>query len=183
MLADLGPGVVAASTSIDTAQVEILAGDLSAAEQALRRDDEALAAMGEQYVRSTVAGLLAKVLVLQGRMDEADEFAERTRELAAEDDVDPQIAWRLVRAKVLAHRGDVEEALVLAEEALTLSHAADNPRLRASVLVDRAEIQARAERQADAEASWTEAITLFERKGDRVLAAQLRARYIELAEP
>jgi tetratricopeptide (TPR) repeat protein len=181
MLRELGPGVVAASTSIDAAQVEILAGDLAAAEAALLRDEAELETLGEQYVRSTVAGLLARMQALQGRQAEADATAERVRLLAAEDDVDPQIAWRTVRAQVLLGRGEIEAARTLIAEAVALSRQADNPRLQAIVLADAGDLAWASGDHAAAESSWAEAVGLYERKGDRASAAQLRARMRERA--
>jgi len=175
MLEEIGPGVVTASTSIDAAAVEVLAGDLAAAEHALRRDDESLAAMGEQYVRSTVLGLLARVLTLQGRLEEADAVADATKGLAAEDDVDPQVAWRTVRACVLRESA-MEEALRIAREALELSRTAENPRLQALSLADLGDLQADAGHGTEAEAAWNEAIALYSAKGDHVSADRVRAR-------
>jgi hypothetical protein len=65
--AELGPSVLAASTSTEVATVEILAGDLDAAERQLRSDNEALKEIGEKYLRSSVVALLARVLMLKAR--------------------------------------------------------------------------------------------------------------------
>ena len=85
------------------------------AERDLRRDYEALTAIGETYLRSTVAGDLAQAVYVQGRYDEALELSRVAEELAAEDDVTSQAFWRSVRAKVLARRDRLEEAVPLAE--------------------------------------------------------------------
>lgn len=180
MLDEIGPGVVTASTSIDAAAVEILAGDLDAAERALRADNATLAAMGEQYVRSAVLGLLGRVLTLNGRLDEAAAIAEETKSIAAEDDVDPQVAWRTVRASLLRQER-TDEALALAAEALDLSRTADNPRLQASVLTEFGDIQMAAGRQPDALNAWAEAMALYAAKGDRVSEARLLLRMTESA--
>jgi tetratricopeptide (TPR) repeat protein len=173
MLQEIGPGVVTASTSIDAAAVEVLAGDLEAAEKALREDNASLAAMGEQYVRSTVLGLLGRVLTLLGRVDEAALIAEETKGLAAADDVDPQVAWRTVRASLLRESA-TDQAIALATEALELSRTADNPRLQASALVVLGDLQAGAGNRAEAEDAWTEAIALYSAKGDHVSAERVR---------
>jgi class 3 adenylate cyclase/tetratricopeptide (TPR) repeat protein len=173
MLQEIGPGVVTASTSIDAAAVEVLAGDLEAAERALRADDASLAAMGEQYVRSTVLGLLARVLTLLGRLDEAAVVADETKGLAAADDVDPQVAWRTVRARLLRDSA-IDQALALATEALELSRTADNPRLQASALVDLGDLYEAAGQRAEAEGAWSEAAALYAAKGDHVSAERVR---------
>ena len=173
MLQEIGPGVVTASTSIDAAAVEVLAGDLEAAEKALREDNASLAAMGEQYVRSTVLGLLGRVLTMLGRLDEAAIVAEETKGLAAADDVDPQVAWRTVRASLLRESA-ADQAIALATEALQLSRTADNPRLQASALVVLGDLHASAGNSAEAEKAWAEAIALYTAKGDHVSAERVR---------
>jgi class 3 adenylate cyclase/tetratricopeptide (TPR) repeat protein len=140
LLQELG-GYVAASGSLESAQIEILAGDLDAAESALRRDYQALEAMGERYLLSSVAGLLARVLYEQGRYDEADELSAAVEGLSSAEDIDAQALWRGVRAKVLARRGDSRQALRLADEMLALRRQAESPDLEAEALADLAEVQ------------------------------------------
>ena len=70
-LEEMGRSVIASSTSLDSCGVEMLAGDPAAAERELRRDFEALSAMGERYVLSTVAVELARAVGAQGRQEEA----------------------------------------------------------------------------------------------------------------
>jgi len=65
----------AALTSLDSAAIELLAGDLAAAESELRTDYRRLEGMGERNYISTTAGLLADVLYRQSRYDESAEFA------------------------------------------------------------------------------------------------------------
>ena len=112
--ADLGLHVDAATVSLSSGRVELLAGDPAAAERELRRGYEEFTRLGERYLLSSVAGLLAEAVFAQGRIDEADALATETAELAAEDDVDAQMLWRLTRARVLASRGEHEEAEMLA---------------------------------------------------------------------
>ena len=101
-LAELGTGIDAHSTSIDSARVERLAGDPRTAELELRRDYGALEAIGESYLRSSVAASLAEVLFLNGDLVGANAYSEITEQIADPDDVEPQVKWRMVRARVLA---------------------------------------------------------------------------------
>src|SRR4026209_1331384 len=140
LLEELG-GYVAASGSLESAQIEILAGDLDAAEAALRRDYQALEAMGERYVLSSVAGLLARVLYEQGRYDEAEEPSQTVENLSSSEDIDAQALWRGVRAKVLARRGESAEARRRAEEMLALRRQSESPDLEAEALADLAEVE------------------------------------------
>ena len=79
-LDDLGWRFDAALTSaIASGPVELIAGDLVAAERELRRDYEALSAMGERNYISTTKAFLAEALYRQGRDEEAlrDDPGER----------------------------------------------------------------------------------------------------------
>jgi ATP/maltotriose-dependent transcriptional regulator MalT len=101
-------------------------------------------------------------------------MASTTREIGAPDDVDPQIAWRVVEGTLLAREGHHADALRLIEEAKELSLTADNPRLQASVLTDLAEAQRAAGNEADAETALAEAAALYEAKGDTVSRERIR---------
>jgi hypothetical protein len=119
-LRELGSSVLASSSSIDSAQIELLAGDLEAAERLLRADHDALGAMGERYLLASVDGKLARVLYTLDRFDEARVLVEGVREMAMEDDLDAQALWRSVLAMLLAREGHGDEALPLAQEAVAL---------------------------------------------------------------
>jgi predicted ATPase len=172
-LEDLGAGVFAASTSIDSSRVEVLAGDYPAAERELRRDYEALDAIGERFLLSTVAGYLGRVVELQGRHDEAEAITRRVEEIGAADDPDPQASWRGVRARILAQRGQAETARRLAMEAVALRRQSDSPILQAEALLDLAEVLRHTGDAPGADAAVAEALQLAEAKGDIVTATHL----------
>jgi class 3 adenylate cyclase/tetratricopeptide (TPR) repeat protein len=174
LLADLGPTVVGASTSLEAAWVERLAGDLVTAEQELRRDYESLTELGERYFLSTVAGELARILYAQGRPDEADRMSCQAQQLADADDIASQTLWRTVQAKVLALKGNCDAALILLGEAVDLLKATDAVLVQAETLVDLAEVLRRAGRREDADEAMENAIALFEAKGNLVAAEALR---------
>ncbi|MDP9270601.1 MAG: AAA family ATPase [Chloroflexota bacterium] len=180
LLQELGAGMLGASTSLDSAQVEMLAGDYSAAEAELRRDYDALGAMGEKFLRSTVGGLLARAIVLQGRDAEAEQLTREVEEMTSEDDTDAQAVWRGARARALAHRDDLDEALRLATEAVALRQRTDSPVLQAEALADLAEVHHVANRMADAQAVLEQALSLIEAKGDTVTATRLQTALAEL---
>ena len=52
------------------------------------------------------------------RLDEAEAAVRRSRETVTSDDFSAQAAWRAVQAKILARRGEHEEAERLAREAV-----------------------------------------------------------------
>ena len=120
MFEELGLHVDASTLSLSSAHVELLAGNPEAAERELRRGYDHLAALGERYLLSSVAGLLAEALFEAERFDEAEDAALATEELADESDVDAQSLWRTTRAKILAQRGSLVEAEALAREAVEL---------------------------------------------------------------
>src|SRR5262249_8961059 len=93
-------------------RTELLAGDPTRAEQALRPCYDALREAGLLGFSGVVAGQLAHALVELGRPDEAVAYATAAREEAGEADVLPQILWRSALARSLAARGELEEALV-----------------------------------------------------------------------
>jgi ATP/maltotriose-dependent transcriptional regulator MalT len=175
MLRDLGRSVVAASTSIDAGQVELLADDPAAAERLLRADHDELSAMGAHFVLTTVGVLLARAVLQQGRLDEAAKLAASVREAAAEDDVDSQVAWRTVLAETGSRHGDGDGALHLATEAVELSRGTDSPRLQAGALASLARVHAAAGRPDEASAARHEAAALYLAKGDRVSALAVRS--------
>jgi len=175
-LAELGSGLASDSSSIDTSRVELLAGDLEAAERELRRDYDALAAIGETYFRSTMASYLAQVLWLRGDPDGALRFSEIAEEIGDTDDILTQVPWRSVRAKVLASRGDPEDARRLAREAVELAAGTSHTHLRAEALIDLAEVLTSIGERESAGPPLREALRLFEEKGDAASAESLRQR-------
>jgi tetratricopeptide (TPR) repeat protein len=175
-LAELGSGLASDSSSIDTSRVELLAGDLDAAERELRRDYDALAAIGETYFRSTMASYLGQVLWLRNDADGALRYSEIAEEIGDADDILTQVPWRSVRAKVLASRGEAEAARRLATEAVELAAGTSHTHLRAEALIDLAEVLTSIGERESAGPPLREALWLFEEKGDVASAEPLRLR-------
>jgi len=174
-LADLGPSVTSATLSTESSRVEALAGDYPAAERELRRDDLALAAMGERYYRSTVDALLAQVLVAQDKLVEAEAFSRQAEDLADEDDVSSQVFWRTARARIFALTGQSEAGEALARQAVELARGTVDICLLGGALVDLAFVLERAGRQNEAEPPLREALQLFQRKEDRTSVQRVRS--------
>ena len=177
-LEEFGYLLLAALTSLDSSVIELLAGDLAAAESELRTDYRRLEEMGERNYISTTAGLLADVLYRQGRYDESAEFAGICEHLASPDDVGSQFLWRCVRGKLSARQGAIDEAESLLSAATALIETSDQIDWQGNGLLDFAEVRELAGAPADAAALSEQAAMLFERKGNVVSA--LRAR--QLAE-
>ncbi|MEA2418727.1 MAG: hypothetical protein QOE60_933, partial [Thermoleophilaceae bacterium] len=148
------------------AMVELLAGDLPAAEGRLRRGYDALEAMGEKALLATTAAMLAQALYSQGRHDEAAELSGVSEESAADEDVSAQVGWRSVRAKLLARDDRHEQAHALATEAVELAERTDLLTLRAEAYLDLAEVLAAGGRPDAAGAARETALALYRQKGD-----------------
>jgi tetratricopeptide (TPR) repeat protein len=155
--------------------VELLAGDLDAAEGRLRAGYLALEETGDRVFRPTAAAYLAEALYLQGRDEDAEPLTEISEQLAAREDLLTQVVWRRVRAKVMARQGRVDEAEDLAQEAVSISESTDFLNTRADALVDLAHVHRRAGRLDEARTAVATGLALYEEKGNEVAAERTRA--------
>ena len=164
--------------SMAAGMIELLAGDGIAAEQELRPACERLEAMGELGYLASAAPQLLEALYVQGRLDEALSLSERwaADRLTVPEDLDAQVGWRAVRAKLLAHRGRLGEAEALAREADALCAGTEDLELRAKALADLAEVLRLAGRLEESRAALGDALRLHERKGNVPAAARDRRR-------
>jgi len=174
-LRDLGQGVLAASTGIDVALVELLGGDLGLAEREIRADIDFLAKAGASYYLSTMNGLLARLVRDQGREQEALALSKIAEEGADDEDFDSQALWRATRAPILARAGDLSTAEELARTAVELVRRSEAPMLQAEALIELANVMKVAGRPTEAYAAIEDALTLCEAKGNLVSAALCRA--------
>ncbi len=177
---ELGLEVHAARLGVEAWRVEMLAGEAENAERALRSAQEALEALGERYLLSTVAGLLAQMLIARGAFDEALEAGERSRELATEADVASQALWRCVRGRLLSRRGAHEEAVAIVREALAVLESTDATVLLIEAQLDLGEVLEAAGDVGGARAAYAEARTLAEGKGGVVTLATALGRLAAL---
>jgi tetratricopeptide (TPR) repeat protein len=156
--------------------VELLAGEATSAEQHLRVACEETERMGELGFLSSITPLLIDAVLLQGRYEEALELTERWRadRLTAPEDADAQAQWRRVRARALAHTGDVAQAEQVAREAVAIASSTDYLDLHANTVSDLAEVLALAGRVDEAATTTTEAARLYTQKGNVAAAKGLR---------
>ena len=175
-----GNELFGAATGMSLADQEMRAGRLEEAESAARAGAEQLERLGEKGFRSTVAGFLAEALCRQGRYEEADEWAQVTADLAMEDDFDPRFRWRAVRARVLAHRGEFDDAEKLAREAVEIVEQTDWYLQRGQALSALAEVLELTGRPDEARAAYEQAVEEFERKGVLPDAEATRRRIAEV---
>jgi predicted ATPase/class 3 adenylate cyclase len=157
-------------------EIETLAGDVTAAEEAVRRSCELLENLGEMGYRYNAVSQLAASLVALGRLDEAEELTRWAQEGADPGDISSQILWQQARALVLARRGRVDEAERLAAAAVSLAEETDMLNWQARALADLAEVYVVQERLEDARAKLERASSLYEQKGNAVAAGHVRER-------
>jgi class 3 adenylate cyclase/tetratricopeptide (TPR) repeat protein len=167
-LEDLGFITLTSSFTHYEGFVEILAGDLVRAEERLTFGLGRLEEMGERAFVSSLAARLAEVLHQQGRLDEAARLVDRSQETAAPDDIAAEIAWRTIRAKILATTGHVEDAEVLARRAVSLAGKTDWSNDHAAACVGLGEVLHKRGRPREAETAMREALALHEAKGNIV---------------
>ncbi len=165
---------MAVMVAYSSGNVEMLAGDPARAEAELRWGYDILERMGEKGYLSTVAAVLSHALCAQGRWDEASMFTEISEEAASAEDVLSQVPWRGARARVLASRDAFEDAERLARQAIELARPTDFLDLHANALMDLAEVTRLANRPDEYAASLRQAIGLFERKGNTVMASRAK---------
>ncbi|MDX6397940.1 MAG: hypothetical protein QOJ43_1348 [Gaiellaceae bacterium] len=172
---ELGSRLEAASArAFGHADIEFLAGDLPAAERALRRGYDELGDLGELGHRATVAALLSRTLEAQGRLDDAEHFARLVEATASDHDIWSQVLVRLTRAKVLAARGRQAEAEKVAREALEVVERTDFLELHGDVLGDLGDVLWRRGRKDEARECIEQALGLYEQKGNTVAAERTR---------
>ena len=177
---DLGELLTQAADTITDGVIGLLAGELGAAEAALRRGYESLDKMGGAGPKANVASWLARVLLRQGRLDEAERMTEECERCAASAQTDAQAKWRSIRAVVLARRHQREAAEKLVKDALELVDGTDQPDTQAEVHADYAEVLRLAGRRQEAERELRRAAYLYAEKGNLSAAKQISGLLAEL---
>jgi class 3 adenylate cyclase/tetratricopeptide (TPR) repeat protein len=171
---DLGLPFFRAATSQGRGQLEFLAGDPAARERMLREGYDELSAMGERGVLSTVAADLADALVDLGRLDEAEAICAVAEEAGAEDDVATQVRMRLVRGRLAAARGSLDEALLSVADALALADQGEFYDTRTVSRLVFAQLLLDAGRIEEARARAQEVLDLARVRGDVVFEGRAR---------
>jgi hypothetical protein len=166
-LETLGPTMTAAVTQ-PAAFIAMLAGDPATAEFHLRLEYESLSLMGEKYSLASTAALLARAIVSQGQMRyaEASQLIAISQEAAAGEDLAAQIISQGLSARILAGRGRHTEAIELAFSAVALAAQTDFLSQHADAVLDLAHVLAASDRFPEAQAAATQALDLYQRKGN-----------------
>jgi class 3 adenylate cyclase/tetratricopeptide (TPR) repeat protein len=171
---DLGESLTQAADCITQALIELPEGDLAAAEELLVSGYHQLEEMGGTRPRASVAAMLARVLLLRGRSEEAESYARMCERIAPPDQLDAQVKWRSIRGVIAARGGDFAEAEQLAREAVTLADKTDQLDSRAEARLDLAEVLLLDGRRREAVRALGRAIELYREKGNEVGEAYAR---------
>jgi len=168
--------LLAASVQRTAGEVELLAGNAAAAEAVLRTACDSLERRGDWGHYTSLAPLLAEALRRQGRAEEAAEPLEKSARTALADDVEAQTSLLRVRARILADRGELDEAERVARAGIEALARTDYIDPHASALDDLGAILASKGELEEARAALEKALALHEQKGNLVLAARTRER-------
>jgi DNA-binding SARP family transcriptional activator/tetratricopeptide (TPR) repeat protein len=149
------------------AEVEILAGDLPAAERHLRAGLDLNLDMKEREPITQISASLSRILSLRGDHEEAARLAFLSRDNAPAESVAAQALWRTAMARVAATRRNPRDAVRLAGEAVDLIPPS-MINLGAGLRLDLAEILLATGRDESARSVTDDAAKLYERKGNLV---------------
>ena len=177
---ELGFELRSAGIRHDAADNELLAGNPAAAEQIIRPAAENLLRMGDYGHYVTLGPVMAEALMRLDRDEEATQIIDLVAERTIDDDLDAQIAWRRVRARLLARQHRYADAEHIAREGIERANGTDFLDHQARAHEALADVLAAAGRPKEALAALRQADDLYEQKGNVVAVASARARYTEL---
>jgi tetratricopeptide (TPR) repeat protein len=163
LYAELNP-VVYGGSSLAHAALERMAGNLPAAEEVLRDGVRVLEEAGERGYRSSVLAELAYVVGRQSRAEEAWALVRESEELTSDDDVFNIALLESVRATLLAHQGEFEQAIMRAQTGVSGFESVDHPLWLGDALMTLARVLRQAGRIAESRTAAERALALYERK-------------------
>ena len=153
--------------------VELVADDPASAEPHLRRAYNGFRRMGLDADTAETAALLARACLALDKDTEADELCTESERLAGHA-LKASIAWRTVRAQLLARSGAHDEARRVAEEAVALAGRTDALVDHGDACLALATALDAAGDTAGARAAADQAVELYELKGAAALAEKAR---------
>jgi class 3 adenylate cyclase len=154
--------------------VELVADDPASAEPNLRRACNGFRRMGLDADTAETAALLARTCLALDRDAEADELCTESERLAGHA-LKASIAWRTVRAQLLARSGAHDEAQRVAEEAVALAGRTDLLVDHGDACLALATVLDTAGDAAGARAAAGKALELYELKGAAALVDKARS--------
>lgn len=153
--------------------VELIVDDPAAAESHLRKAYNGFRRMGLDADTAETAALLGRAYLALGRESEADELCSESERLAGHA-LKASIAWRTLRAHLLARGNDHDGARRIASEAVALAERTDALVDHGDACFTLATVLGAAGDVAEARAAAEQAVELYERKGAAALAERAR---------
>jgi DNA-binding SARP family transcriptional activator len=183
LLETLGPTMKGVITQ-PAALIAMLGGDPASAERYLKLEFDSLHQMGERRLLATTAATLARAIAAQGpsRYDEAMQLIARSQEAAAHEDLSAQAIGVGLHARILADRGRYREAEELARSAVAISAQTDLLSEHADTLLELSHVLAAAGQVSEAHSAATQALELYQRKGN-LPGARESLRYLTQSAP
>lgn len=162
--------------------VELVLDDPAAAEPHLRKAYNGFRRMGLDADTAETAALLGRVCLALDRDGEADELCSESECLAG-NALKASIAWRTLRAQLLARRGDHAEARRVAEAAVNIAERTDGLVYHGDACLALATVLGAAGDATGARAAAERAVGLYERKGAAALAEKAHLMLGDRHEP
>jgi class 3 adenylate cyclase/tetratricopeptide (TPR) repeat protein len=164
LLREFGEDLRAAGAAMTLGYAALRSGRFEEAEAFAREGMDALEPFNERGYTATMAGVLAEALYRLGRFDEAARYCELARDIGFADDLEVQVRWRYIYAKVLAQRKAFDQAEKLARESVARAALTDWYLVHADALIGLADVLSLAGRDEEAVPFLREALELYERK-------------------
>ncbi|WP_406817850.1 BTAD domain-containing putative transcriptional regulator [Mycobacterium sp. M23085] len=161
--------------------VELIGNEFSAAETHLRKAYNGFRRMGLDADTAETAALLGRACLALGREPEAAELCTESERLAGHA-LKASIAWRTLRAHLLARGNDYDGARRIASDAVALAERTDALGDHGDACLTLATVLSAAGDMAGAQAAAGQAVDLYERKGAAALAEMARQALGEPAE-
>src|SRR5581483_4986873 len=162
--------------------VELVVDDPAAAEQHLRKAYNGFRRMGLDADTAETAALLGRALLMLSRDAEADELCSESERLAGHA-LKAAIAWRTLRAQLLARQGEHADARRVAEAAVALAERTDALVDHGDACLTLAIVLGAADDTVGARAAAERAAGLYELKGAAALVDKARKIIGQRVEP
>jgi len=153
--------------------LEAAVGELDRAEEVLWEGWRGFGELGERGIRSTLGGYLGKVLARRGKLEAAEAILDESMGMSTPDDWVTVSVVQAGRALVASGRGEHEEAVALAHEALELADSREYLTIQQDIRPVYAEVLAAAGRVDEAREAFARAREVAERKGSTLLVDRL----------
>jgi tetratricopeptide (TPR) repeat protein len=181
LLLELGDSLSAAGLCVLEADSDLTGGlDLERALELLSAGEAGLSEAAETGYLSTILSLEALALLELGRDEEALAVTARACKGSVHDDVDPVSRDLLIRGRVAARRGQLEEAERLVAEGAELIDPTDFASLHFDLGIARAEVARLGGKIEAAREALTETLARSERKGHLVATERVRRELARL---